>query len=376
MQRAETTSRLPLISAAIAFALYAVVVILMLERRGWDPSTFVVAGEAFTERSSAPPQLHVSPDAGYDGQFYFRLALHPFSTAATEAGVHFDYPVYRHQRILYPLIVRTFGGGAAVPTFWILMAVNLAAVTFMAWTASRVVAFAGVHPLFGLAVPMYAGFLLTISRDLCEILEVALIVAAIDALQRSRHLRGALLLSLAGLAKEPAIAFAAGPLVVAAFVIVKSRRFDARLLFAIPPLVHLLWKKALFSAWNIEPSLSVDPFSLPLTSYVAAFKSSANGSVLQIELLLLAAIFVIALIGFATSRLALEVRLGWIAFAAIAVSLGGGFWMEDWAFLRSVAEFAAVGLLLAVTGARWLRAAAIAFAGSTWVLMLAVVLSR
>jgi hypothetical protein len=41
---------------------------------------------------------------GYDGQFFYRLALEPFSTAERVDGIAFDAPAYRQQRIGYPLL--------------------------------------------------------------------------------------------------------------------------------------------------------------------------------------------------------------------------------------------------------------------------------
>ena len=38
---------------------------------------------------------------GYDGQFFYRLALRPWTQTRTEFGITFDEPAYRQQRLVY-----------------------------------------------------------------------------------------------------------------------------------------------------------------------------------------------------------------------------------------------------------------------------------
>ena len=42
-----------------------------------DPSRFVLAGSRFVDPGAAPRTLHVEPADGYDGQFFYLLALAP-----------------------------------------------------------------------------------------------------------------------------------------------------------------------------------------------------------------------------------------------------------------------------------------------------------
>src|SRR5258705_14008134 len=101
-------------AAVLALALYAAFIALLLARWHFDPSVLVVAGDEFTNPVAAPKNLRVAPNSsGYDGQFYYRLAIAPFSTQESIAGVHFDYPVYRAQRTLYPMLSYLVSGGRA-----------------------------------------------------------------------------------------------------------------------------------------------------------------------------------------------------------------------------------------------------------------------
>ena len=359
-----------MLTSAAAFALYLAVVLALLQASNWDPSSFVLAAENFTDRNAVPAEVTVFPGAGYDGQFFFRLAMHPLSTAHQKDGIHFDYPVYRHQRIVYPLLARLIGFGRARPTLWALILVNLAAVAALTYTVGLVLSATGTHPGWGIAVPLYAGFLLTIARDLCEIVAVGFLIATIHSLQKERVVRAVALLSIATFAKEPALLFAAGPIAVACFGRLRTRNDRMRLLFVIPPLLHIAWKRWLFYAWDIPPSFSLEPLARPFSAYFTALGKAAAGSVVQVELLLLAALVMIAAPAIWTSSLRVEkTRLGCGALAILAFSLGSGFWMKDWAFLRAVSEFASLAILLALTGARWQRVSAAFLSVTSWCLI-------
>ena len=55
-------------------------------------SLFIMAGHTYTHRSQLPPGLLLVPSAGYDGQFYYRLALDPANWHAHRVR-HHDGPV-------------------------------------------------------------------------------------------------------------------------------------------------------------------------------------------------------------------------------------------------------------------------------------------
>ena len=84
----------PWAPAVVALTAAVVLVIARVERIGHgDLSTFVVAGSRSMTRSAAAPHLAVQPGAGYDGQFYYRLALAPWDLAHTAFGVTIGSPL-------------------------------------------------------------------------------------------------------------------------------------------------------------------------------------------------------------------------------------------------------------------------------------------
>ena len=92
-------------SPTVGMVLAVLVVTLLALDRGTGLSGFVHAAPPRTDPARAPADLEVLPvDHGFDGQFYYRLAISPFSKARYESGVSFDIPSLRQQRIGYPLL--------------------------------------------------------------------------------------------------------------------------------------------------------------------------------------------------------------------------------------------------------------------------------
>lgn len=87
----------------------------------------MVAGDQFVQVAAAPAGLLVTHGPGYDGQFFYRLALRPWTHQRTEFGITLDQPAYRQQRIVYPLLTFILARGAPPATAWALLGCNLAA---------------------------------------------------------------------------------------------------------------------------------------------------------------------------------------------------------------------------------------------------------
>src|SRR5206468_13025460 len=121
----------------------------------------------------------LSKSSGFDGQFYYRLALNPFTSQATEFGITIDVPPLRHQRILYPLLtwILSLGRPSLVPM--VLVLINFIALCVMGWIGGAFSQSLKQHALWGVFLPLYPGFLLVLSRDLVEILEVSLLLGSL-----------------------------------------------------------------------------------------------------------------------------------------------------------------------------------------------------
>src|SRR5574340_683359 len=127
--------------AALAVVAYGIFVLERLRLFHGDVSRFVAAGDTFF---SAGPAAQVGltvihHNIGYDGQFYYLLALNPFGPHPALAGAMFERAAYRARRILYPFLIwlLTLGGHARFVPLAMLL-VNFAAVVAVAALASLV----------------------------------------------------------------------------------------------------------------------------------------------------------------------------------------------------------------------------------------------
>jgi hypothetical protein len=96
-----------------------------LQALGGGPDSFVFAGDQFVRVAAAPAGLPVTHGPEYDGQFFHRLSLRPWTQQRTEFGITLDEPAYRHQRIVYPLVSFVVARGQPAATAWALLAATL-----------------------------------------------------------------------------------------------------------------------------------------------------------------------------------------------------------------------------------------------------------
>lgn len=193
--------------AAALLALTFVALRLAVAAHG-DISRFVVAGAVFVDPGDRPAgdgPLHVFPSAGYDGQFFWRLAVDPTSwDLAADHGVTFD-SAYRAPRIGYPVLAHLAAGGQADLVVWSLVGVNVAAVGVVAYAGARLATRAGRSAVWGLAIAAAPGLVLALGRDLAECVTVACLVGGIAALQVRRPLVATAAWTLAVLSREQAL---------------------------------------------------------------------------------------------------------------------------------------------------------------------------
>jgi len=240
-------------TAILALALYAAFTMLLLGRFHFDPSVLVVAGDEFTNPATAPKNLHVAfHSSGYDGQFYYRLAIAPFSTRESVAGIHFDYPVYRAQRILFPMLSYLVSGGRASAVPWSMIIINLLAAGTIGSLAAFILEPRQASSAFtATVIALYPGFLLTMSRDLTEIVETSLVLGGIALILMTRNRLAVIVFALAVLAKELALIV---PVAVFLHRATTRRLKVGDALLLAPAFVFVGWKMYLFHLWRLPLS--------------------------------------------------------------------------------------------------------------------------
>jgi hypothetical protein len=362
----SSRSDAPIYAALIAAALYALFAFGSWEFRHRDISAFVVAGGPGIDAAHAPRELTIFP-SGFDGMAFFQLALNPFSRSQSTHGLTLDNPPYRQQRIGYPLIVWLLSGfGNVRLVLWMLVIVNIIAAAVVGFSGGVLARQFGVHALWGVLFALYPGFLLSLSRDTCEIVACAFVLAGVAA---TRPALSALLMSCAVLTRETTLVIVAA--LAFEWLIRRTRPF---VVWAIPAAVFALWQAYLGFVWGTVP-VRAGSFALavPFGEYVQhVVKALPRHTHVQrfdlVECAFLALIVVLAAI---PSRAPLFWRFAWLADLALASVLPHETWAEDWSYLRVLAELFVVSAALIVAGRHLaLRIIALlAAAGLWWYLM-------
>lgn len=334
---------------------------------GWNITKFVRAALPYSRRAGVPAGLFVFPSNGYDGQFYYRLALDPAELRRTAFGITMDVP-FRVQRIGYPALAWLFSLGhhAWVPVA--LVAVNLLAVSAIAVAGAVMAGDSGRPALWGLLLAGYFGLFISVGCDLTEPVAAACLLCGVLAVRRGRPVLAGLLFSYGALTRETVLIVAialAGTRLVAGF---RARAGPSR--------ADLAWclPVAVFGAWQVVLRLATGSFvlaaslgangraSLPGASFADAVRlnfgllvpPTGAAYIWFLEAATLIGITVAALRSLRSAAVASYER---VAFAAYLIELGllsASVWTGH-ADLRSVDEVYFFAVLILLAGGRRLR---------------------
>ena len=362
----------PWVVLAIVSIVYLLFINARLGAHGYDASYFVTAGDKFCNPHLVPKGLRViNRSSGYDGQFYYRLALNPFTSRPTEFGVTFDNPQHRQQRIAYPFLVWVLSMGRADRVPVLLIVVNYLALCLIGWVGGAYAQSMRQHALWGVVLPLYPGFLLTLSRDLAEILEVGFLLAGLLLIRRGNHRAATILLTLAALTKETSLLVPVS-LIFAALAGTWQGKGTRELpwrLSLVPLITYGVWQVLLSYRWERIPlSGGMHNLGWPLSGFIRFFLSTAalnteSQRLWFTELWFIIVFAVSVVFAFGSTVARTHEKLSWVLYITLAALLSRSIWAEDWAFLRALSEFYVLGAII-VIGSR-LKIKAVLFACST-----------
>jgi hypothetical protein len=354
----------PLSVVLLIAAAYAAYLGLRWHRFGGDWSRFICAGDEFCDPDRVPAGVFVRPrSSGYDGQFYYRLALDPFSRRPSDFGIRLDAPAYRHQRIVYPLLAWLVSGGNPQHVPAALVALNFAGLLVFAALAALWARIVGQHALWGLLIALYPGFVATFARDLTEILQSCFLLSTLLCLHRGRITYATVLLALAVLTRETALGLVLGIGLYIAEQSVRGRRAALRFwpAFVLPTGVYLAWQSALRWWWGEWPLTGgAGTLGRPLgglstfVSQLGGHPGNLAGAWLA-QLVLLGLVTIAVLWTWRRASTLPAVRAAWVLYALLAAVLTTKIWVDDWAFLRALTEFYVLGAAILIAAAGRLR---------------------
>jgi hypothetical protein len=168
---------------------------------GGNITKFVRAAAPFSDRNRVPQGLFVFPSNGYDGQFYYRLALDPANLHHEAFGIILDSP-FRLQRIGYPALawLGSLGQRSWVPVA--LVVVNVLALSAIGLAGGMLARDCGRHALCGLLLAGYFGFFISVGCDLTEPVAAACLLGGVLGYRRGRPVLAGLSFAYGALTRE------------------------------------------------------------------------------------------------------------------------------------------------------------------------------
>jgi hypothetical protein len=357
--RTESRWNSPLIPLLVALPVATLFIVLRwLDAAHRQLGKFVVAGSGFASQARVPKSLPVGWGPGYDGQFYYRLALDPFDLGHSAFGISLD-SFSRVERMGYPFLAWLVAGGQHGSVPLALVIVNVAACGIVALAGGLLAKSANRHALWGLVFAGYWGYLWTLGRDLTELTAAAFVLLGLAARVRRAPIWSGLALLCAVASKETSVLLV-GTLAVATLWVrltqprsppaigdttssplnvlgrVIPRRHD--LAFIIPLVGFVVWQLVLLLATGKLPIYKSggENLGIPLIGlfrgfghYVSIFPSAASALWFG-ELGILTVVAVGAAMSFRAAPM--ELRLLWVASVLLALSAATGIWLGDVGF--------------------------------------------
>lgn len=363
----------PLLSALIAGA--AATVFVIARWATWakhNIGNFILVGRHFANPAQVPHGIPIQPTYGYDGQFFYRLALDPADLARVAFGIRVDHS-YRFMRIGYPALTWLLSGGqhSLVPD--VLVGVNILAIGTLAYLGGIFAVEGGRNALWGLLLPAYFGLIVSLSRDTAEPLAAVCLLAGLVALRRRRPVLAGVLLAYGALTRETVIVGVGAIAITRVVSLARHRRAPGRddVAWVLPAAVFVAWQAVLYAVTGALALASDSarnaglPFSAPL--HALAFNlRHANSNVFgryDLWLLELGALILCCAIAIATmreSRAPGHEKLALFLYIAEICVVNPNTWNSVDAAMRSFIEvyLVAVIILLSVPAKRlgiWFR---------------------
>lgn len=393
---AARVCRRPWVFVLLALSLTALVLVRPLVRNHGDISNFIIAGDKLVDIRDVPVPIKVRPDSwGYDGEFYFRLALDPTTWAPTAYGVTLDAPAWRIQRIFYPVLVHVLTGGHAALVPAGLVLVNLAGLAAIAGLALRLRRRLNLPDWFPLLVMGWPGLAVTLTHDTTEITALTLVLAALNAYFAGRYIVYAGLAALATLTRETSILLFGGIFAHTLWRLLALRfpaipgagptldeapggRGTGWLLKTVCCLLALLpfliWRQVLTHHFNVSPQAQGGGnMTWPFMGFLRMMAAQLRGGAASLEglmtqtstpwtahalfvalmttlvqpFVLITAGGIMAMGGWAATRLPIVIRAGggavvcgWLVLAALmSLMSANGPWIDSTSYFRAFSEF-------------------------------------
>lgn len=277
---------------------------------------------------------------GHDGKYFYLQALDPLYLDPDAHAPLLDRPVYRGQRMLFPLVA---GLGGLVPAGllpWTMAATNLFAIGLGTAAAARLSRRMGASEWWGLAFALNIGIVFEFDISGAGILAFAAALWGTVALEEHDDRRAAVWFTAAVLAREVMFLYLAGALLLR---LVRTRRVPW--MIGLPPTVAALgW--ALYLRLRLTAGSGVDEvqeFGLPFAGMAGAYENWIENPVdLAVIVALVAIVPLLVVRGVQQPS---YLSWGALGFAVLAVFFSRQVWWRFFDISRAIAPVITAYLL-------------------------------
>jgi hypothetical protein len=313
-------------------------------------SRFIMVGMHFATPAQVPAGVPVAPTYGYDGQFFYRLALNPLNLSKTAYGIRMDRS-YRYMRIGYPTLTWLFSFGQHFLVPAVLVAVNIAAIGAIGYLGGVFARDGGRHALAGLLLPGYFGLITSLSRDTAEPLAAACLLAGLLAVRARRPVLAALLLAYGALTRETVMVAVAAIAITRVIGVLRRSQRPGRddLVWAVPTGVFVAWQVVVKAVTGSIPLLADGgrnagaPFIAPFQAFKSNLAHINTGRFDQydlwfLEIAILALFTIAALASLRSTSAPVHERLAFVLYLIEICVVTPSTWGSLDADLRSFIE--------------------------------------
>lgn len=344
--------RIAIVVGLVAMALSSLMAVRVLSEVGWDPTIFVAFGEEATPtREYAEDRLgdvFLRPAQGHDGKFFFVQANDPWVVDPESNAQVLDRPLYRSQRMLYPVLAG--GAGLLDPRaiVWAMLLVNLIAMGVGTWATAQIAMEMGGSAWWGLAFALNLGFISEINIGGAGVVAAAAAFAAVLMFMKDRVPLGIALLGVATLAREAMLIAVAG---TALLLWIQRRRRTAVATALIPGLAVVMW--AAYLRVRIGEGVvasEVQEIGWPFAGFIEAFQSWSEDPIDLAVGVVMMVLFVLF-----TRRVLISRHLvGWafLGFVLLGIVFTEQVWHSYFDITRAVAPIITSFVLLVFLGSR------------------------
>lgn len=334
-----------LVGLAIALGLSAQVLI----QYDGDPTIFA----SFGEDSRITPyaegllgrEVVTRESVGHDGRFFFVLANDPWLTNPDDLGL-LDRPIYRAQRMFYPMIAG--GAGLLDPegVIFALLLVNLGAMGLGTWAVATLASDMGGSPWWGLAFVLNVGFVSEMNVDGAGVVAAAAAFFALVMLRRGFLAPAVVLLTVSALSRESMLIVVVGS---AFWLWRRGQRKEAAVIAGVPTALVGAW--ALFvrsRLLGVGTGVQIEEIGLPFVGLVRAFEGWLSD-----PLDLIVGVVMVLMLALFTRRALISPEiLGWafLGFVPLAFLLTRQVWWSYFDISRAIAPVLTALVLLVFAG--------------------------